>query len=188
MRLPIAPAALALLLLTPLAASAQQNATMVPASPPRPANELVQEGVKQARAANKNLLVEFGASWCGWCHRFETFLDDSVAGKLMRDNFVVVHLTTLESKGKEALNNPGADRILKEMGATGGIPFFYVLDGSGKKLADSNIMPDGSNVGHPYTPEEIAAFDGFLQKTAPRMTSPQRATIRAYLVRIAAGK
>jgi hypothetical protein len=44
-------------------------------------------------------------------------------------------------------------------------------------------MPGGGNIGHPATPEEIQAFAGLLEKSAPRMTAGQRALIVSYLTK-----
>lgn len=181
----IAAGALALALLVPgtLPLCAQEQR----ADPPRPAQQLVDEALATARAQQKHVLVYFTASWCGWCHRFQKFLEDPVVGKLMADQFVTVQLTAQEAAAKKALENPGADALLKQMGSTGGIPFYFMLDETGKKLGDANGLPDGGNIGHPYTPEEIRAFDALLARTAPGMTAAQRAQIGTYLTRVAQG-
>lgn len=161
-------------------------AQQAPATPPRPAQQLVAEALVTAKAQQKHVLVYFTASWCGWCHRFQKFLEDPVVGKLMTDNFVTVRLTVQESApDKKPLENPGGAELLKAMGSTGGIPFYFMLDETGKKLGDANGLPDGSNIGHPYTAEEIKAFDGVLAKTAPHMTADQRAQIGRYLTEVA---
>jgi thiol:disulfide interchange protein len=153
---------------------------------PPPAQVLVDSAVQTAAAEHKAVLVRFGASWCGWCHRFDAFLADTGVGPIMAAHFVAVGLITQETPANKALENPGGDALMTAMGgARSGLPFFVVLDAAGRKIADSNIMPGGGNVGHPYTPEEVAAFDQFLVRTAPRMTPEQRARIRAYLDRIA---
>lgn len=154
---------------------------------PRPAQELVDAAVATAVAQHKNVLVHFGASWCGWCHRFEAFLDDPVVGKLMHDNFVMVGLTVSERGDKTVLNNPGSDVLMKAMGGAGGLPFFFFLDSTGKKIGDANIMPGQSNVGHPSLPAEVDAFTELLKTVAPGMTAAQRAQIHDYLTRIANG-
>jgi uncharacterized protein YyaL (SSP411 family) len=153
-------------------------------TPPRPAAELVAEARAAAARDQRNVLVEFGASWCGWCRRFEAFLADPDVGRIMHDHFVVVHLTALESGDRKPLENAGATELLREMGGTGGIPFYFVVDPAGKKLADANGMPDGGNIGHPATAGEIDAFDRLLQRTAPRMTAAERARIRAHLAEL----
>ncbi|MCG6955536.1 MAG: thioredoxin family protein [Gemmatimonadetes bacterium] len=172
-----------LIVAVPLAAQTPAPSKAAPEAPP-PAAQLVDEAVAAAKAEQKNVLVYFSASWCGWCHRFATFLESpDAAGKLMRDNFVVVQLDALDSGAKVAQENPGARELLDAMsgGATTGIPFYFVLDGSGKKIADSLIMPGHRNVGHPAQPAEVVAFVKQLETTAPRMTAQERREIGSYL-------
>jgi thiol-disulfide isomerase/thioredoxin len=173
-------------------------AAKAPAAPmvtPPPAATLIDAARATAKKDGKNVLVEFGASWCGWCHKFEAFLDEPVVGKIMKDNFVVVSLIVLESPEKKALENPGGNQLLQDMaGGPSGIPFFFVVDPAGKKLGDANIVPPPAdapagtklqNVGHPATVEEVKAFDGFLRVTAPKMTEEQRKLIHNYLEKAA---
>ena len=62
-----------------------------------------------------------------------------------------------------------------------GVPVFMFFDKEGKKIADSLALPNRANIGYPASPEEIAAFAGILDKTTPRMTIAQRASIIDYL-------
>lgn len=153
---------------------------------PVPSQVLVDAAVRKAATEHKAVLVKFGASWCGWCRRFDAFLADTGVGPIMAANYVTVGLITEEALANKALENPGSEALLKAMGgAASGLPFFVVVDSTGRRIADSNIMPGGSNVGHPDLPEEVAAFDQFLVRTAPRMMPAERARIRAYLDQIA---
>lgn len=151
------------------------------------AQDIVARATNQAQSEHKNVLVKFGASWCGWCHRFDRFLDSpEPAGRLMRDNFVIVSLTVLESPDKKALETPGGLEVMTAAGGkNAGLPWFYFVDEQGKKLGDSNIMPastnTGSNVGHPDTPQEVAAFVSLLGRVAPHMTDQDRQTISRFL-------
>lgn len=168
--------------------SAQATRTNTPPENSRPsAQALVDEAVAQANVQQKNVLVYFGASWCVFCHLFDAFVASPDAGKVMRDNFVFVHLIALESN--QSLNTPGADSLFKAVtgGKATGIPFYFVLDGTGRKIADSFIMPGASgNVGYPVEPQEITAFMKQLETIAPRMTAAQREQVRAYLKKNAA--
>jgi thiol:disulfide interchange protein len=151
---------------------------------PPSAQALLNGAIKMAKAENKAILIHFGASWCGWCKRLEAFLHDPQAGKLMADHYVVVALTVQESPNQKALENPGADELMSAMGGVNsGLPFYFFLDKEGKKIADSKALPNGGNIGHPANAEEIKAFEGLLERTAPRMTSAQRAQIVGYLTK-----
>ena len=55
------------------------------------------------------------------------------------------------------------------------------LDASGKKIANSNAMPDGGNIGFPGTEKEVGVFLGLVDKTAPRVSKGDRAKIASYL-------
>jgi thiol-disulfide isomerase/thioredoxin len=175
----------AVALALPLRLSAQQNEST--------AGQIVARAVRQAQAEHKNVLVKFGASWCGWCHRFDRFLESSEpAGRLMRDSFVIVPLTVLEAPDKKALETPGGNALIATVGGkNAGLPFFYFLDQQGAKIGDSNIVPAtgsmGSNVGHPDTPQEVAAFVALLARVAPQMTGQDRETIGRFLTDMHAG-
>jgi thioredoxin-related protein len=146
------------------------------------AQSVVDEAVKTAEAQNKAVLIHFGASWCSWCKKLDALLLGPEFGKVFAENYVLAHLTIQEDDKNKALENPGAQEMANEAGAgKGGVPVFIFLDKTGKRLATSMAMPDGGNIGHPVTPEEIKAFDGLLAKTAPRMTAEQRAQISEHL-------
>jgi hypothetical protein len=92
----------------------------------------------------------------------------------------MVKLVTQERDEKKDLENPGADKLMQSWnGATSGLPFIVILNSSGVKIADSNRMVGGKNIGAPASEPEIAEFDKILQETAPRMTAEQRAAICA---------
>jgi thioredoxin-related protein len=171
---------------------AQAATPVVPATAARPASELVADGLAKAAAEHKQVLVKFSASWCGWCHKFERFLDDTTgAGQIMRANYVVVGLTILETPQYKALENAGGKDLVKSMGGNidaSGIPWFFMLDAAGKKIGDSNAMPNGGNLGMPDLPDEVSAFVALLKHTAPRMTEHDLAVIKVHLDSVAGRK
>lgn len=143
---------------------------------------LVDAAVKEAMAEHKTVLVIFGASWCTWCHHFDALLNDAIAGPVMTAHYVVVHLVTQEKPAKKAQENPGSEAMMSAMGGkASGLPFLVALDSTGKQIADSNLMPQGGNIGFPVLPAEVAAFDKFLLQTAPGISTAERAQIRSYL-------
>lgn len=177
------PAAIAACLLF-LASVAASPVRGVPRADVPPAADVVKAAVARAAVEGKTVLIEFGASWCTWCRAFEAFVKAPDTGPIVAANYVVVNLTVHERDGKEALENPGGAGLMDSWGgATSGLPFYVFVGRDGKKLADSNAMPNGDNIGFPAVPAEIAAFMGLVDKTASRLSPAQRATIESYLTR-----
>jgi len=169
---------LAFLLCVIVIGTSQLAAAMAPPS----AESLVAAAVNTAKAQDKVVLVHFGASWCVWCRHLDDMLQGPELGKLFADHFVIVHLTVQESDDKKQLENPGAEAMMNAEGAgKSGVPVFMFFDKQGKKIADSLALPNRANIGYPASPEEIAAFAGILDKTTPRMSAAQRASIIDYL-------
>lgn len=140
-------------------------------SPPS-ADEVMKETFAKAKKENKKVLLMFHASWCGWCHKMDTSLNDPSVKKLFDDNFVITHLVVFESKGKKDLENPGAlDMITKYNGKEEGIPYWLIFDKDEKFLFDSrmkatvNGVEKLQNVGCPATKEEVEYFISVLKKT-----------------------
>jgi uncharacterized protein YyaL (SSP411 family) len=135
-----------------------------------------------ARQEGKGILVAFSASWCGWCERFDAFVTSPDVGRLVSGHFVILKLIVQERPDKRHLNTLGAQTLMDDWGGSrSGLPFYVFLDANGEKIAGSNAMPNGSNVGYPSTPAEIEAFLRLLERSAPRMTADERARIAQYL-------
>ena len=54
-----------------------------------------------------------------------------------------------------------------------GLPWFAFIDGDGKAIITSNKQPGGSNVGHPYQPDEVEHFKVMLQKAKKHLTDAE---------------
>ena len=139
---------------------------------PASAEEIMKEAYAVARKESKNVMVIFHASWCGWCHKMDTALNDPSVKKYFDNNFVIRHMVVFESKGKEKHENPGALELLsKYNGKEDGIPFWLIFDKDEKFLADSrmkstaNGMEKLQNTGCPASAEEVKYFVEVLKRT-----------------------
>jgi thioredoxin-related protein len=116
------------------------------------ANALVETALKSAKRANRRVLIQWGGNWCSWCLLMhERFKTDRDLAKALLYEYDVVYI---DSKNLELAAKFGAD--LKK----NGVPFFTVLAGDGKVLANEPTEPfetkvDGKN-GH--DPKKLMAF------------------------------
>lgn len=140
----------------------------------RPADEILKDAYQLAAKQHKNVIVIFHASWCGWCHRMDSSMNDPVCKKFFDDNYVTTHLTVFESKDKKDLENPGAEDLLKKLHFDQeGIPVWLVYDKDGNLIADSwvrgggaELKTIGKNSGCPANKEEVDYFISVLKRTS----------------------
>ena len=153
------------------------------AQPPS-ADSVLKEATAIASKENKNVFIIFHASWCIWCHKMDSSMNDRSCKKFFDDNYIIRHLTVSESMSKKQLENPGAAEMLAGYrGADDGIPFWLIVDKNGKLLADSKIKSGnaelntaGRNSGCPATKEEVDYFISVLKKTS-NLSASQSAII-----------
>ena len=149
------------------------NCTTPETDEPLPAEDILEMAKKQARKQKKNIFIMWHASWCGWCHRMDTLMNDESIKEYFDNSFVVEHMVVKESPKNKHLENPGAAELLaKYNGDKAGIPFWIVLDKKGKLLADSFMREDGvgmdepgQNSGCPARQNEVDFFIEILRKT-----------------------
>ena len=124
------------------------------------AQALLEEALAKAKTENKRVIVQETATWCGPCHRLSGFLKEN---REWEEDYILVKM---DHRWK------GAREIMKEIrdGAEGGIPWFAILDASGKKLATSNHSESGSNIGFPSSEEGQAHFAAMLNQTRQRLS------------------
>jgi thiol-disulfide isomerase/thioredoxin len=154
------------------------------AQTPASAIDVLNGAYLQAAKENKNVFVIFHASWCGWCHKMDTSMNDPACKAYFDDNYVIRHLVVDESKDKLALENPGANELrIKYHGDGQGIPYWLVFDKEGKLLSDSKMRgkgedaDKGANTGCPASEKEVTFFVDILQKTS-KLNSEQLEVIR----------
>jgi len=152
---------------------AQMGAAVNSSDPEVPTTEaLLNAAFTKAKAENKNVFIIFHASWCGWCHKMDTAMNDGSVKKFFTDNFIIEHLTVDESANKKNLENPGAAEFRKEYGGENqGIPYWLVFDKDRKLISDSRMKPgttnpEGDNTGCPASEKEVEFFVKVLKQSS----------------------
>jgi thioredoxin-related protein len=150
---------------------------------PEPADKIIKSAIAEAKTTDKNVLVIFHASWCGWCKRLEKAITSDELKKIFEDNFIITHIDVMEHDEKIAeLENPGGKELMNKFGGEkSGLPFYVFLNSKGNKIADSNVMPKNSNIGYPGSSEEIDAFIKIVKKSAKNMGKKEISTTTEYL-------
>ncbi len=132
----------------------------------QPTSEILDEAYKQATLENKSVLVVFQASWCSWCKKMDQNLNNDKIKESIEANYVVVHLSVLESKKNTHLENPGAEDLLREHNAVkAGLPYWLIFD-KDKNLIGNSLGSDNQNMGCPSTKQEVIDLKATLKKTS----------------------
>ncbi len=152
------------------------------------AAEILHRAEGQARAEHRNILLEFGASWCVNCKLYDRMLADPAMQAILSKAFVFTTMDTGEMpQDSKHANTPGGVVFENEVGGQGaGWPFLVILNGAGKPLVDS-MRPDAkapggrTNIGYPVLPVEIDWFMTMMRRGAPSMSERDRVALRAWL-------
>ena len=108
----------------------------------------------------------FHASWCGWCKKMDRNMKLRNTITLFNNNYVIEHITVLESNTNKKFENPGGEDFLnKNGGKDEGLPFWIILDAEGNQLTNSK-NDKSENLGCPATLKEVNSFIGKLKATS----------------------
>ena len=150
----------------------EQTATR-PLPPANTAHGIYDRAVAYAKEQEKTALVLFGTSTCGWCKRFDAYLQRPGMASVLEDNLVVAHINQGTLADGKALREK-----LAGTPNSGGVPWFAFVDGDGKVLVNA-LSPKG-NVGYPYTGEEMGYFVGLL-RSVPQLSASEIAVMEREL-------
>ena len=149
-----------LLLLSPLianhnAAEAPKNAKVL-YDVKADGNEQIKTALAKAEKENKNVILKFGANWCGWCHKLSgLFHDNSEIAKILEENYILVLIDVDAGHNSDVVTRYGNP-------TQHGLPVLVVLDKAGKQLhtQDTGLLEDGNH----HDPAKVKAF---LEKWKP---------------------
>lgn len=151
------------------------------------AAQILERAESQARAEHKNILLEFGASWCSNCRLYDRMLADASMHTILSPHFVFTAMDTGEHPNDHRhANTPGAVDFENSIGGKdAGWPFLVILDSSGKPIVDSyrpnRKSKSGDNIGYPVLPQEVDWFVEMLRRGAPSLSRNELASVHAWL-------
>src|SRR5262245_22585941 len=88
-------------------------------------SQQVTNALAAARKGNKVVLLQFGANWCGWCHKLhKLFASDKAIREELKAEYVVAMIDVDKGHNKDLVAKHGAERL--------GLPCLVVLDAAGK--------------------------------------------------------
>jgi thiol:disulfide interchange protein len=113
---------------------------------------------KTAAKTRRNIVLDVGGEWCGWCvYMDKFFFNNPDLAKLRDENFVWVKVNFSPENKNETFLAAYPERA--------GYPHLYVLDASGKLLQsqDTSELEEGKGYNHDR-------FAEFLKKWGPQKT------------------
>jgi thiol-disulfide isomerase/thioredoxin len=83
--------------------------------------------IERAKSEKKNILIQVGGDWCGWCKLMSTFIETD---EKVRDNILSNYLVMKVTENGDKTNAS----FLSQYPSIPGYPHLFVLDSAGKLL------------------------------------------------------
>jgi thioredoxin-related protein len=98
-------------------------------NPASDAREDIATAVKQAKAENKQVLLQIGGNWCPWCVKLDGFMaEDAQVDSVLKADYVRVMVNySKENKNEEVMKMLGNPQRF-------GFPVLVILDQDGVRL------------------------------------------------------
>ena len=102
-------------------------------TPEADAKSDISMAIENANKADKNVMIQVGGNWCGWCIEFHRFVkEDSLLSATLKNNYEFVLLNySKEQKNEDILASLSYPQRM-------GFPVFIVLDGEGNRIHTQN--------------------------------------------------
>jgi thioredoxin-related protein len=116
----------------------------------------ISEAMTSARRDDKRILIQFGANWCGWCHKLhKLFEGDQAVKEELKADYVVILIDVNKGHNSNLVSRYAAEKL--------GLPCLVVLDADGKHLTTKNTaeLEEGDH----HSPQKVLAF---LKEWAPK--------------------
>lgn len=110
----------------------------------------IADALARAKKENKRVLVQFGANWCGWCHKLhKLFENDADIAARLKEAYVVVLADVNKGHNEDINKRYGQPTRF-------GLPVIVILDADGKALAtqDTGKLEDGDH----HDPKKVLGF------------------------------
>jgi len=110
----------------------------------------IADALVTAKKDDKIVLVQFGANWCGWCHKLHKLFDtDAKIAEELKSHYVVVMVDVDKEHNKDVnakYGNPTQH----------GLPVIVLLDANGKQLTtkDTGELESGDH----HDPDKVLTF------------------------------
>ena len=110
----------------------------------------IADAMAGAKKENKQVLLQFGANWCGWCHKLHKLCqtDAEIAARL-KESFVVVLVDVNKGHNNDINQKYGNPMRL-------GLPVIVILNADGKVLVtqDTGKLEAGDH----HDPKKVLGF------------------------------
>jgi hypothetical protein len=163
-------------------AVAQAQTPQQPATAPKPAMDVMDNAVHQARKSHKPILVMFQSSWSDLCKQLDSALTFANVKSLLEKSLIITHINVMEHEGqKDSLENPGGNIMMKAFaGGEPLLPFCVLFNKKGRKIADSHGTSELQAASYPSGKEQVMTFVNLVKQCVPKITPKQIQSIINY--------